>query len=88
MLCELCEAADAYNFHHFIPRTVHRNKWFKKRYSREEMREGIDLCKQCHETLHDLIPEKELGRLYNSKEKLLAHAEIAKYVAWKQRKQR
>ena len=28
-LCELCEAEEVYNFHHFIPRTLHSNKWFK-----------------------------------------------------------
>jgi hypothetical protein len=29
MLCELCQSEDAHNFHHFIPRTLHTNKWFK-----------------------------------------------------------
>ena len=84
MLCQLCESEDAHNFHHFIPRTLHSNKWFKKRYSREQMREGVYLCKSCHSTIHDLIPdEKELGRHYNTQEKLLAHPQVANYVKWK-----
>ena len=33
MLCELCGSEDVHNFHHFIPRTLHSNKWFKKRYT-------------------------------------------------------
>ena len=37
MLCQLCESEEAYNFHHFIPRTLHSNKWFKSRYSKQEM---------------------------------------------------
>ena len=62
MLCELCESEEVHNFHHFIPRTLHSNKWFKKRYTREQMQEGINLCKSCHKAIHDLIPkEKELG---------------------------
>ncbi|MGZ7065629.1 MAG: amidohydrolase family protein, partial [Candidatus Aminicenantales bacterium] len=62
------------NFHHFIPRTLHSNKWFKSRYSREEMQKGVHLCKTCHSAIHNLIPkEKDLGRLYNNREKLLAH---------------
>ena len=82
--CELCRRDPAYNFHHFIPRTLHSNKWFKKRFDRERMAEGIDVCKLCHNAIHDLIPdEKELGRHYNTLESLLAHEEIAKYVAWK-----
>ncbi|MEN6494514.1 MAG: hypothetical protein ABFD16_09485 [Thermoguttaceae bacterium] len=85
-LCELCGADEAYNFHHFIPRTVHSNKWFKKRFTVDEMRSGLQLCKQCHETLHELIPdEKELGRHYHNLEKLLAHPSVARYVAWKRK---
>ncbi len=85
MVCELCQCEDAHNFHHLIPRTVHSNKWFKKRFTRAEMAAGIEVCKQCHRVIHDLIPdEKDLGRNYHSVEKLSAHAEIAKYVAWRQ----
>jgi hypothetical protein len=87
VLCQLCQCEMAYNFHHLIPRTLHGNKWFKKRFSQEELRRGIDVCKDCHRAIHDLIPEeKELGRHYNSLEKLLAHPEVAKYVAWKRRR--
>ena len=84
MLCELCQCEPAHNFHHFIPRTLHRNKWFKKRYAREQMRQGIEVCKSCHHAIHDLVPdEKELGRHVNTLEKLLSHPEIGKYVQWK-----
>jgi hypothetical protein len=84
MLCEFCESEDAHKFHHFIPRALHRNKWFKKRYTREQMREGIEVCKSCHKAIHDLIPdEKELGKHYNTIEKLLTHPQVASYVKWK-----
>ncbi len=84
VLCELCEAEEVYNFHHFIPRTLHSNKWFKKRYTREQMQAGLRICKSCHDAIHDLIPsEKDLGRYYETKEKLLAHPQVAGYVAWK-----
>jgi hypothetical protein len=87
MLCELCQAEDAHNFHHLIPRTLHTNKWFKRRYTREQMQVGLELCKSCHSAIHHLIPdEKELGRDYNTREKLLAHPEVGKYVAWKRRR--
>jgi hypothetical protein len=49
------------------------------------MQEGIDVGKSCHAAIHDLIPdEKKLGRFYKTKEKLLAHPEVAKFVKWKQ----
>jgi len=87
MLCELCGCEEHYNFHHFIPVTNHSNKWFKKNFTREEMRQGLNLCKQCHKTIHKIIPkEKELGKKYNSLEKLLSHPKIAKYVGWKRQR--
>ena len=47
------------------------------------MRETIPVCRDCHRSIHDLIPsEKELGRDYNTVEALLAHAELGKFVAW------
>lgn len=86
MRCEICQCEVARSFHHLIPRTLHRNKWFKKRYRREELQAGIHTCSQCHKTVHSLIPEKELGRNYNSREKLLEHPEIEKYVRWKRKR--
>ncbi len=87
MLCELCECEEAYNFHHFIPRTLHSNKWFKRRFTRQQMQQGMTLCKTCHETIHDLIPgEKELGKNFSSKERLLAHPKVSNYVHWKRKK--
>lgn len=84
MKCELCEVGEVYDFHHFIPRTLHSNKWFKKRYVKSQLNEGLRICKECHKTLHDLIPsEKEMGKKYNSKDRLLSHPSVAKYIAWR-----
>jgi hypothetical protein len=88
-LCELCGVEQAFNFHHFIPRTLHSNKWFKERYSRQERAKGIFVCRMCHHTIHDVIPkEKEIGRKYFSLDLLLGHLEIKKYVEWRRRKLR
>lgn len=89
MLCELCGCDEAYNFHHLIPRTLHGNKWFKKRFSQEELRQGLEVCKPCHKAIHNLIPdEKELGRHFNTTDKLLAQPDVAKYVQWRKRRNR
>ncbi|MGE0710466.1 MAG: hypothetical protein AB7N76_09880 [Planctomycetota bacterium] len=81
--CELCGRERELTFHHLIPRTLHTNKWFKKTFSREEMNRGLDLCRDCHSAIHTFIPsEKELGRAYDTREKLLAHEPLARYVAW------
>jgi hypothetical protein len=72
--------------HHLIPRTCHSNRWFKKRYTREQLAQTIDVCADCHSAIHRLIPdEKQLGRHYNSLDSLSAHPEIAKFVTWVQK---
>ena len=69
--------------HHLIPRTCHSNKWFKKRFTREQMSAKIDVCRDCHGAIHRLIPdEKALGRDYHTLAQLRAHPEIARFIEW------
>ena len=83
--CELCGRENELTFHHLIPVCLHKNKWFKKNYSREEMRKGINICKHnCHKELHKIISEKEMGRSFNTLEKLLRHPKVRKYVKYVQ----
>jgi len=88
MLCELCQQEPATSFHHLIPRTLHSNRWFKKNFTREQMRSGIVVCRQCHRSIHKFASEKELGRRFYTMELLLAHPDVAKYVTWRQRRER
>ena len=81
--CELCGRLRSLTFHHLIPRSVHRTTWFKRRWTREELNQGINVCLDCHSTIHAFIPScKELGRRYNTREALLAHPKLSRYVAW------
>lgn len=69
--------------HHLIPRTLHSNKWFRKRYAREQMNQTISVCRDCHRAIHRFIPcEKDLGRNYASVEALLSHPKVGSFVAW------
>ena len=62
---------------------VSSNKWFKKNFTRAQMLETIEVCRDCHGAIHDLIPdEKELGRHYHSIELLLEHEPFANFVRW------
>lgn len=88
MKCELCKRDEqVLTFHHLIPRTLHTNKWFKKNYTKEELSKGINICKDdCHKEIHKYISEKEMGRSFNTIQKLLRHAKIKKYIKWLQDK--
>lgn len=35
MTCDLCQREQPLTFHHLIPVCLHKNKWFKKNYTRE-----------------------------------------------------
>ncbi len=83
--CQLCGRVTKRGTtqHHLIPRTCHGNRWFRKRFTRAEMRVTVSLCRACHNAIHDLIPEeKQLGREFYTLEKLLAHPAIEKFVTW------
>ena len=82
--CELCNQFTKLTFHHLIPKKVHKKKKFIREFGRPEMKSrGLDLCKLCHDGIHDLVPsEKELAEDYNTKEKLLADDRISKHVEW------
>ena len=86
--CELCGSDDYLNFHHLIPRTLHSNKKFNKLYDKTYMRNhGICICKSdFHKQIHKLISEKEMGLKYNTKELLLSHEEVKKYIEWRKKR--
>ena len=45
-------------------------------------RETVPVHPICHRTIHRTLTNKELERLFASAEALMAHPEIARFVAW------
>ena len=87
--CELCGSSNDYlNFHHLIPRTLHRNKFFVKTYEKDYMKHhGIWICKSIyHKQIHRLISEKEMGLIYNTLEILKTHPEVDKFIKWRSKR--
>ena len=83
MNCQICNGEKPLTFHHLIPRKNHRNKWFIKRFTKQEMRErGLNLCHLCHKFIHKKFSEKELGRNYNNLDSLISDPLIKKYAIW------
>lgn len=83
--CELCERemkADTTR-HHLIPRACHRRSWFQKRFTKTELQTTVELCRDCHHAIHQLLPnEQELGRHYHTLALLRAHPAIGKFLNW------
>lgn len=85
--CELCERqVAATTKHHLIPRTVHKNKWFKKNFEKSVLHQTVNLCRDCHRGIHRFIPEKEMGRYFNTLEKLRSHKKVANFIRWLNRR--
>lgn len=81
MKCELCGRENQTTFHHLIPRCLHKSKWYKKRYTREELNSGINICKyECHRQIHTLYSEKELGRTLYTLDLLQQDEKVQNYI--------
>lgn len=76
VICPLCERPippSQRDAHHLVPKS----------------RGGVQtewLHRICHRQIHALFNETELARHYNSVERLLSHPDVARFVAWVQRK--
>jgi len=80
MLCEICNRwVCKITRHHLTPKARGGAKG-----------DTINVCLSCAEMIHQLIPNKELEREYDTLEKLLANEKIKKYAKWigKQKKER
>lgn len=83
MICEICGADEVDSEHHLIPRTLHKNKWFKKHFAREQLHITIGVCKSCHRAVHNITDNKTLGREYNTLAKLKTH--LVNHIAWRKK---
>ena len=86
--CELCLrfVKKGTTEHHLIPRTCHKNRWFKKNFSRQQMAKTALLCRECHSEVHHQIPsEKELGRHWNTIERLKEHEGMRRFLTFIQK---
>ncbi|WNJ17308.1 hypothetical protein [Pontibacter sp. G13] len=80
--CPMCQRETGLTFHHLIPKKLHRRNRFKKQFTREELNQGIYICRTCHSGIHNLYDEMTLGSQYSSLESLLADSAVQRHVAW------
>lgn len=81
-LCPFCERRVALTFHHLIPKKLHRRTRFRKEFSREELNLGVDICRQCHDGIHERYDEMTLFRDFRTPEALIEDPPLARHFAW------
>ena len=80
--CPLCRRQVDLTFHHLIPKKVQSRNFFKKTYKKSQLRDGIMICRLCHNGLHDLYDEMTLGKAFNTLTAITEDAALAKHFAW------
>ena len=81
--CAICGRDKPLQFHHLIPKKLHKKREFALRYEKSYMHtHGIEVCADCHRQIHRLFDLHELGRYYNTLEKLLQTQQIRKYLRY------
>ena len=83
--CPLCLRTLPLTFHHLVPVSLRRRRQVRARFSPEELREGVLLCRDCHSAVHHFVPNKELAARRYGLEELRAVPELAKWVVWARR---
>ena len=72
----------ALEFHHLIPRKVHRRNFFRKNFSKEELNRGVWICRLCHKGIHKTYSELDLAKNFNSLSRLATDPIIMRHVKW------
>lgn len=76
-LCPLCDRKlpddGSTDRHHLVPR-CHGGK------------EQVEVHTICHQAIHALLSESELARDFSTIEALRAHPDVARFVAWVQKR--
>jgi hypothetical protein len=80
--CALCARNAPLTFHHLIPRKVHRRPRFRKRYDREALQAGIEVCRLCHRAIHRFHDEMTLALRLNTLAALREDPALARHAAW------
>ncbi len=80
--CPFCRRDLPLTFHHLIPKKLHRRTRFRKQYSHEQLNRGINICRQCHDGIHDRYDEMTLYRDFSSPDRLAADPALARYFEW------
>jgi 5-methylcytosine-specific restriction endonuclease McrA len=80
--CPFCRRDGALTFHHLIPKKVHRRARFARRYSRQQLQQGIFVCRDCHGGIHDAYDEMSLAMDFNTPALLAADPGLQRHFRW------
>ena len=80
--CLLCGRDTWLTLHHLIPRKVHRRQHFRKHYTKQELQQGILICRKCHHAIHQFYDEMHLAKHLNTLTALRNDPLLAEHFRW------
>jgi hypothetical protein len=80
--CLMCERKMLLTKHHVIPKEVH--EWYRKHHgmTKEQLHQGIMICRSCHSALHSFEDNKTLAEKYSTIEAILEHPKVQKWLPY------
>lgn len=61
---------------------MHRRRRFQNEYSKEQLNQGIDICRPCHRGIHKTYDEMTLATQYNSLLLLQGDEVLQRHFQW------
>lgn len=78
-VCTTCQRYTALTKHHLIPKKRHKKNRKKQAYDLDRL---INVCRKCHDGIHDLYDERTLAERFNTLEKICADQALQKHFLW------
>ncbi|MEM6333996.1 MAG: hypothetical protein AAF823_11730 [Planctomycetota bacterium] len=82
--CELCARVGVrLTKHHLIPVARHNKPRTRRQHDKADFHTRVAwLCSPCHKTVHATLSEQELAEHYHTIDRLQAHPDIARFLAF------
>jgi len=61
---------------------MHRRDYFRNRFSKDFLNQGIDICRLCHDGIHDLYDEMQLAKSLCSLDALINDTALQRHFKW------
>ncbi|MFT6407375.1 MAG: hypothetical protein ACJAQ6_000786 [Arenicella sp.] len=61
---------------------MHRRTHFKKHFSKQQLNQGIMLCRICHSGIHKRFDEMHLAKALNTETAIKRNPDLEKFFDW------
>ncbi|KAL2609846.1 hypothetical protein R1flu_028419 [Riccia fluitans] len=80
--CAMCLRYMPLTFHHLCPRMLHKSMLKKGLYTKQNINEGIDICRPCHSAIHHVFDHETMALKVNTLEKLMEDERVQRWVRY------